>query len=123
MCKFLSNADIIKGVIAVLIGVFVLTSFGCGSGSSLDPFAQSCERNDTADVRFSNLSATGITMEVIWDGSLILTLAPGETSGYYTQNAGGHSSLFRNAATHQTACNPANPNLAECTVHTFSCSK
>jgi hypothetical protein len=127
--KFLPKVDLITGsikfkcVIVVFIVIFMITSLSCSGKDSLNPFTPSCERNETAEVKFSNLSATGITMEIIWDGLLKVTLAPGQTSASYTENAGTHSSLFRNAATRQNACAPANPNLLKCTIHTFSCSQ
>jgi hypothetical protein len=127
MHKFFSRPDaitgsiVIKGLATVLIGIIFLSSSGCSESDDTDEWGTPlCEINDTAEVNFRNDSTT-ITMEVVWDGAVIATLDPGETSDDFTQNVGNHTSVFRNANTHENVCAIASPNLAQCTVHTYSC--
>lgn len=81
-----------------------------------------CQTNNTADVRFYGGSATGLTNTVVWDGSVVATVAPGQYSSYTAQNAGPHVLFFRNAATGAQVCSTAYPNLAQCSSHTYYCS-
>lgn len=127
MYKFFSNPAIItksvviKGLAILLIGIIFLSSFGCSDSDDTDIWGRPlCEVNDTAEVNFRN-DSNNITMEVVWDGAVLATLDPGETSDDFTQNVGDHTCVFRNANTHENVCAMGYPNLAQCTVHTYSC--
>lgn len=109
-----------KVLAILLIGIVFLSSSGCSDKDHDILGRPLCEVNDTAEVKFRNDSDT-ITMEVVWDGAVLATLDPGETSDDFTQNVGEHTCVFRNANTHENACAIAYPNLAQCTVHTYFC--
>lgn len=81
-----------------------------------------CVVNRTATVTFENRSTTSKTYDVIWDGSRIATLAPGQESNSITVSAGSHTLLFKIANSSSNACSQASPNLAQCDSRVFYCS-
>lgn len=82
-----------------------------------------CQTNNTADVRFYGGSLTGLTNTIVWDGSVVATVAPGQYSSYTAQTAGvTHTLTIKNAATGAAVCATSYPNLAQCTSHTFYCT-
>ncbi len=82
-----------------------------------------CEVNQTAQVRFTNLSNTNSTHDVIWDGSKIATIAPGDTTNYFTVTANiEHTLQFKFTNTSDPACTESKPILAQCSFHTFWCT-
>ena len=54
-------------------------------GSCIDPAA--CWVNETWEVRFTNNSTTNSTHDILWDGSIIATVAPGDTTEFFTVDA------------------------------------
>lgn len=83
---------------------------------------RNCEVNNTAIVTFSNKSASS-TYAVLWDGSIITTLAPGETSESYTVSAGiQHTLLFRYSNSTTAACSQSTPTLAQCSSINYFCT-
>jgi PBP1b-binding outer membrane lipoprotein LpoB len=109
-------------VLALLVSLVILGS--CSSPTAPDvPSKPECETNNTAQVQFKNESNTNTTYDVMWDGAYFLTVAPGITSAKYAVAAGTQHTLeFRITNTHQTSCGPSWPNLAQCSIHVFSCS-
>ena len=82
-----------------------------------------CEANQTAEVRFTNLSTTNSTHDVIFDGSKIATVAPGDTTAFFTVTANiEHTLQFKFTNTSDPACNESNPILAQCSFHIFWCT-
>jgi hypothetical protein len=85
---------------------------------------RTCEANNTAKVRFINKTGTSLTYEVLWDGSVLTTLAPGATSEYYTVAAGEHKLHFKIANSGgQEACTQSSPVLVVCGSWEYWCTK
>ncbi len=82
-----------------------------------------CEANNTAQVRFSNKTGTSQTYSVVWDGSVLTTLAPGSVSDYYTVAAGNHTLHFMIANTTNEACTQSTPVLTVCGSQEYWCTK
>jgi hypothetical protein len=92
------------------------------SGTSCE--YRTCEKNNTAEVRFINKTGSSLTYEVLWDGSVITTIAPGVTSAPFTVAAGQHTLHFLIANSgSQGACNESNPVLATCGSMDYWCTK
>jgi hypothetical protein len=84
---------------------------------------RTCEANQTAQVRFVNKTGTSQTYSVLWDGSVITTVAPGATSSYYTVAAGQHTLLFKIANSNTEACTQSTPVLLACSSMEYWCTK
>lgn len=82
---------------------------------------QTCAANNTASIQFSNRSANK-TYSVVWDGSVITTLAAGVTSDYFTVAAGQHTLEFRYSNSSTDACTLSTPNVAQCSSTVYWCS-
>lgn len=89
------------------------------SGSRCE--TQTCAVNSTAQVQFSNRSASS-TYSVVWDGSVVTTLAPGVTSEFFTVAAGDHTLAFKYSNSANLACTESTPNLAQCSSMVYWCS-
>lgn len=112
---------ILRNGLRQTVMIFLLAvAAGCGD----DPLntTADCDANNTATVKFENKSTSSTTYDVIWDGSKIETLTPGQTSQEHTVNATSHTLTFEVANTNTKACSTAYPNLTECTSNTYSCS-
>lgn len=81
-----------------------------------------CIVNDWAYIKFENQSTTGKTYDVVWDGSRIVTLSPGQSSDRFTVSAGSHTLVFKISNTGDNACNPSTPNLAQCSYVKHWCT-
>ena len=82
-----------------------------------------CEVNQTAQVRFTNLSTTNSTHDIIWDGVKLTTVAPGDTTTFFTVTANiAHTLQFKFTNTSDLACTDSSPILAQCSSHIFWCS-
>ena len=82
-----------------------------------------CEANQTASVRFTNLSSTSSTHDVIWDGSKIATVIPGDTTEYFTVTANiEHTLQFKFTNSSDPACNESKPIIAQCSFQTYWCT-
>jgi len=108
----------------VLASVLLVGLFACQNSTAPEPEIPipECQRNNTGTVTFMNMSANNYTYNVIWDGSLLTTLGPWDTSPSYTVAAGQHSLTFKISNTGKQACNSANPVIVQCKAHTYSCS-
>ncbi len=82
---------------------------------------QTCVVNSTAKVQFSNRSANS-TYSVVWDGSVITTLAAGVTSDLFTVAAGDHTLEFKYSNSNNDACSVSTPNIAQCSSTVYWCS-
>ncbi len=91
------------------------------TGTRCENTVNNCVVNNTAKVQFSNRSS-GSTYDVIWDGSIITTLAPGVTSDFFTVAAGDHTLVFRYSNTGNNSCTPSTPNLAQCSSMVYWCT-
>jgi hypothetical protein len=94
----------------------------CGSTPVIPtPIVEACRTNNTASVRFENRS-TNTTMDVVWDGSKLTTVAAGQTSDSYTVAAGiTHTLLFRVTNSSTWACTPSTPTLVQCGSARYWC--
>lgn len=92
--------------------------YGCDE----NPFSSKpdCEKNQTADLTFENRSLNS-TYDVILDGANIGSISTIQTIKR-TVAIGSHTFYFRFSNTGAIACSEANPNLAQCESHVFSCS-
>ena len=72
-------------------------------------------------VTFENRSNTNTTYDVIWDGSRVSTLGPGQSSSI-TAAAGQHTLQFRVSNSSTGACTTSTPVLAMNVAYTFSCT-
>ncbi len=79
-----------------------------------------CEKNSTGTVYFENRHGT-TTYDIIWDGSKLTTVTPGNRSDTYTFASGQHTLLFRVTNTTTAACTQSTPNLATCSSVFFYC--
>lgn len=89
------------------------------SGSHCE--THTCAVNGTAQVQFSNRSANS-TYSIVWDGSVMATLAPGVTSEFFTVAAGNHTLTFKYSNSSDLACTESTPNLAQCSSMVYWCS-
>jgi len=103
--------------------VLVLSGVACGSdpAPAPSPPVPSCQANSTATVYFQNRSVTNRTYDVIWDGSRLTTIAPGQDSAIFPFAAATHSLWFQFTNTSVLACNPSSPVLAVCSNVFFGC--
>ena len=102
-------------VISALAG-----AIGCASPS--EP-SSSCRTNDTGTVSFQNQSNTNSTYDIVWDGSYIATISPGQTSRDFEVAAGvQHTLQFKKTNTNALACTASTPTVAQCSIHTYSCT-
>jgi hypothetical protein len=77
--------------------------------------------NNTGNVQFSNRSS-GSTYDVLWDGYIITTLAPGVTSDFFVVAAGAHTLVFRYSNTSNNSCTPSTPSVAQCSSMVYWCT-
>jgi hypothetical protein len=91
------------------------------TGSRCETVVQGCVVNNTAIVQFSNRS-TGSTYSIVWDGSVMTTLAPGVNSQTYTVAAGAHTLEFKLSNGSTSACTPSTPVLAQCSSMVYWCT-
>jgi hypothetical protein len=95
------------------------------TGSTPDPTPDpvpACKQNNTASISFRNASTTNRTYNIVFDGSNLTTVAPGQTSNSYTIAAGTqHSLTFTFTNTGGNACSTSFPTLAQCASSTYSC--
>src|SRR5262245_55671803 len=83
------------------------------------PPPPSCQTNNTADIAFIN--GLNLTTTVRWDGSIIATLGPGQSTSPITAAAGTpHRLDFLIANTGVIACT-GTPVLAQCSNTTQTC--
>lgn len=118
-----------KGIcIRILTLIIILTILGCGEKSQpttpdppAPPTIPDCERYSTAAVVFQNRSNTGLTYDVVVDGTKLLTLAPNTSSNIVTLASGQHTILFKVTNTNLIACQGFTVNLAMCSEWTYWC--
>lgn len=109
----------------LIVSLFVATS-ACSKDTPTAPTpppVASCVTNNTAQLAFGNVSAAR-TYAVLFNGALVATLGPGQTTPSAPVAAGvQHTILFTYANTNnQLACNPLTPVLAQCQVQTYTCA-
>ncbi len=80
-----------------------------------------CEVKNTAKVRFSNQSANS-TYVVVWDGQEIITIGPGVITNYQVVTTGVHTLKFKYEGSSAVACSQT-PNVQQCTVNEYTCTK
>lgn len=81
-----------------------------------------CETYNTAKVFFQNKSTSGKTYDVIWDGSRIFTIGPGQQSDTITAAAQiQHTLHFIVSGTNTSACTESYPILVKCSIHWYWC--
>jgi hypothetical protein len=91
------------------------------TGTRCETAVNNCVVNNTGEVQFSNRSS-GSTYDVLWDGSIITTLSPGVTSGFFTVSAGSHTLTFRYSNSTNNSCTPSTPNVAQCSSMVYWCT-
>lgn len=96
--------------------------FSPASSTPSTPSTPACQTNNTATIAFENRSTTGLTYNVVWDGSTITSLTPGSKSQYYPVTAGVTHSLTFQKSNGAAACTTSSPNLAQCYSYTYYCS-
>jgi hypothetical protein len=72
-----------------------------------------------AHVRFQNNSAT-LTVDAVWDGSVVATVAPGLLSGYSDQAPGTHSLQWKDHATGAALTEVSSPAVLGGQDYTFT---
>jgi hypothetical protein len=86
------------------------------------PVIAACQSNNTATVSFENTSRS-TTHTVKWDGFVVATLAPGETSESRTVAAGvSHTYAAYIANTSALACAVGQPVPATCSSTRYGCA-
>jgi hypothetical protein len=83
---------------------------------------RTCEANNTARVRFTNKTVTNLTYTIVWDGSTLTTVLPGQTSEYFTVAAAQHTLHFM-VSNGTEACTVSSPVLALCQDYEYNCNK
>ena len=99
----------IQSVVGVCL---LLATLACNSASS---------SSSLPEVTFENKSNTNKTYDVIWDGSRVGTIGPGQTTKITTA-AGQHTLVFQISNSNTGACSTSTPVLALNVNYTFSCS-
>jgi hypothetical protein len=83
--------------------------------------APSCLGQNTGRIAFRNASPRVIE-DFRWDGILLITLAPGQTSEPFVTTAGTHTLQVLVTGTNTTACDTSTPNIAQCSKNNlFTC--
>jgi hypothetical protein len=100
-----------KGIVVLALVALALTALLIGC----DALTEETE----AQVRFQN-NRTDITVDAIWDGSRVATLAPGGISKYRTENEGTHTCCFQDTSG-AAVTSTSSPNLVAGHKYTFSC--
>lgn len=116
-----------KKILNIVLVLMFLSFWACSSDSPTaptpDPVILDCELNHTGEVVFENRSLSGTTFDVIWNGEIRATLAPGEKSETYTEFIGGGYKLkFVISGTLQETCPSISPWIVECVLHEYGCS-
>ena len=111
----------------LLLVVLFAVAWSCGGSDNSTPTTPSpqpaCQVNNTAQVTFENRSNSNTTYTVLWDGSTLTTVSPGQKTSEYTVAAGvQHTLTFRVANSNQNACTPSTPTLAQCSTHNYWCT-
>lgn len=86
-------------------------------------FLFSACRKTNGKVYFKNLSGTNTTYDIIWDGSKLTTVAPGQSSATYEESCEvQHTLEFRITNTSTLACSASTPSLECGTTVYYSCT-
>jgi hypothetical protein len=107
--------------------VVVLGLSACGGGNKsptapTPPPVPTCQSQNTALVQFRNRSTANLTYDIIWDGSRLVTVGPGQDSQKYTYAANvTHTLRFQFTNTNVLACNASAPVLTTCSDVFYSC--
>jgi len=113
-------------LVCASVGLFAVSGCTVDNGTALEeppPVVPLCQTNNTATVEFRNTSNTNTTYDIVWDGSKLTVVAPGQTSSKYTVAAGiQHTMVFKATNTNNNACTPSTPTFAQCSVNWLSCS-
>lgn len=108
-----------------LIVLVALLATGCGSSSSPvapAPIVPTCQSQNTATVYFQNRSNSNLTYDIVWDGSRLVTVAPGQDSQVFTFAANvPHSLRFQFTNSTSLACNSSTPVLTTCAAVFYGC--
>lgn len=113
-----------------LIVLVALFAVGCGSSPApvaptpvpIVPSIPACQSNNTSVVSFGNRSAA-TTQDVVWDGSKVSTISPGQTSVGITAAAGvAHNLQFRVTNTTLAACATSTPIPIQCGSPVYTCA-
>jgi hypothetical protein len=125
--KLLTSGHPVRALIALAgAALCALTASACVGATPAptptpDPIP-ACKQNNTASISFHNVSTTNRTYNIVFDGSNLTTVAPGQTSNSYTIAAGTqHSLTFTFTNTGGNACTTSFPTLAQCASSTYSC--
>jgi len=113
-------------VLSTILSLSTLVA-ACSGNSPTAPSAPpppppppACQANNTATVSFGN--GTNLTLTVRWDGSIVGTIAPGQSTQPMTVSAGSsHRDEFIVANTNLLFC-AGNPNFAQCSNNTITCT-
>ena len=109
------------GLLAGPVAAAVM-SMACAESPST-PEASECQRNNSAKVTFENRTTNNRTYDVVWDGSRLTVLAPGQKSQEYDVEAGiTHTLQFKFTNTGQPACSVSHPILVVCTTTNYWCT-
>ena len=88
-----------------------------------DGILKDCQTKNTAQIYFKNLSTTGKSYDIIFDGANVATIAPGGQSSKITITATvTHTLIFKVAGTSTFACSQSTPSIPQCQTQYYSCS-
>ena len=139
------NMPFLREHLLIIISIFILSACSQGEDPVPEPISgctditatnynpsaevddgsclKACEVNQTAEVEFANISNTNSTYDIIWNGSKIATVVPGDTTKVFTVSATVENTLrFQFTNTSDLACTDSNPIFAQCSFHTISCT-
>jgi hypothetical protein len=93
----------------------------CGENNAAPtPTVPSCQANNTASVRFGNVTAA-TTLDIYWDGLKVATLAAGQTSAPVVVSAAvAHRLDFVITNTTRLACVTSNPIPSQCATGVYN---
>jgi hypothetical protein len=107
----------------LLVAVVLVSACGSTPVAPTPPPVATCQSQNTATVYFQNRTTSNLTYDVVWDGSRLTTVGPGQSSQVYTFAANvGHTLRFQYTNTSLLACNQSTPTLATCSNNSYFCT-
>ena len=92
-----------------------------GEHCEIEPPQADCVVKNTSELCITNSSTVNKTYDIVLDGILIMTIAPGSTECRIV-SAGQHDLNFYFTNTSTKACTTSQPILSQCGTHGYFCT-